>query len=629
MKYISKVDLTLIFILFCSCSHKSLSPLEEVYKLAGSNKKELMRVIRHYSTDPVDSLRLKAAEFLILNMVGKYSEYYEAPWQDVATLNMRWSSSSDKEKVLKTYKVGETIRRDDLIHVKADYLISNIDLAFRVWEDKPWGKHISFDTFCEEILPYRIGTEPLENWREKVLASFADVDNMLKEDTTLTAVEACSRVNDILPRFRMDKDFSNMNFTQLMATTRGQCDSQAALAAFVMRALGIPVTIDFTPQWKKHPTGHDWNSVCDSTGNHISFMGTETNPNQSHQGNTFQKAKAYRNTFRNRKVIDFAGMDVPSLFEKNLYDISSEHQNMIDASLPVKDGFSSTGENVYLSLFYDFDWRITGHADTDSDSIYFHHIGKEILYLPVYYKDDRQTPAGSPFYVDNKGEVIVLDCAGNTIEMSFSTISNENDNNFPERMMNSVFEISKDGQFSEAETIYEITELPGIYNRISFKNPYGSRYARFMTPDEWCNVSEITFFDAQNNKLKGRHIGTPGSYNNLGSTGDKAFDDDIATFYDAEKGGNSWTGLDFGEVKEIASIEYSPRIQGVGIYEGYEYELFGWTTNGWEMTGSTVATGESITFKMHDNGLFYITNKTAGKKGRVFFLINGEVSFYE
>lgn len=221
MKYISKVDLTLIFILFCSCSHKSLSPLEEVYKLAGSNKKELMRVIRHYSTDPVDSLRLKAAEFLILNMVGKYSEYYEAPWQDVATLNMRWSSSSDKEKVLKTYKVGETIRRDDLIHVKADYLISNIDLAFRVWEDKPWGKHISFDTFCEEILPYRIGTEPLENWREKVLASFADVDNMLKEDSTLTAVEACSRVNDILPRFRMDKDFSNMNFTQLMTTTKG------------------------------------------------------------------------------------------------------------------------------------------------------------------------------------------------------------------------------------------------------------------------------------------------------------------------------------------------------------------------------------------------------------------------
>ena len=629
MKHLYKAFLLTLIIFSYSCSKTINSALEEVYKLAGSNKKELKQVIMYYSTDPADSLKLKAAEFLILNMVGKYSECYEAPWQDVATLNMRWSSSSDKEKVLNTYKVGETIRRDDLTHIKADYLITNIDLAFRVWEDKPWGKHISFDTFCEEILPYRIGTEPLENWREKVLASFADVDNMLKEDSTLSAVEACSRVNDILPRFRMDKDFSNMSFTQLMATTRGQCDSQAALAAFVMRALGIPVTIDFTPQWKEHPTGHDWNSVCDSTGNHISFMGTETNPNQSHQGNTFQKAKAYRNTFKNHKIIDADSMDIPSLFEKNLYDISSEHQNMIDASLPLRDGFSSIDENIYLSLFYDFDWRITGHADADADSIYFHHIGEKILYLPVYYKDDRPIPAANPFYVDNKGEIIVLGLGYDTVEMAFNVISNESDNNFPERMINSVFEISKDDEFSEAKTIHKITKLPKTYNRISFKNPYSSQYVRLMTPEEWCNVSEIAFYDTQSNKLEGKHIGTPGSYNNLGNTGDKAFDDDITTFYDAENGSNSWTGLDFGEIKVIAHIEYSPRLKGVGVYKGYEYELFGWTINGWEIIDNAVATNESITFKMPDNGLFYISNKTADKRGQVFFLANGEVTFYE
>src|SRR5699024_8356447 len=111
-----------------SCSKTVNSPLEEVYKLSGSNKKELKRVISHYSADPADSLKLKAAEFLILNMTDKYSEYFDAPWQDVATINMRWSSSSDKEKVLNTYKVGETIRRDDITHIKADFLISNIDL---------------------------------------------------------------------------------------------------------------------------------------------------------------------------------------------------------------------------------------------------------------------------------------------------------------------------------------------------------------------------------------------------------------------------------------------------------------------------------------------------------------------
>ena len=246
---------------------------------------------------------------------------------------LRWSSSSDKQKVLDTHQLGNPVRKEDIEHITAEYLINNIDLAFQVWNDKPWGKYISFDTFCEEILPYRIGTEPLENWREKVLASFADINNSLKEDSIMTAVQACRRVNDLLPRFRLDKDFSNMSFTRLMATTRGMCDSQAALAAFVMRGLGIPVTIDFTPQWKNHPTGHSWNSVCDSAGQHISFMGTETNPYDSHQGNTLQKAKAYRKTYRHHRIVETDEMNTPPLFQDNLFDISSEHNNMASAAI--------------------------------------------------------------------------------------------------------------------------------------------------------------------------------------------------------------------------------------------------------------------------------------------------------
>ena len=137
MKYSCLIFLSVIF-LFVGCSRKQYSELDEVLKLAGSNRHQLERVIRHYSRAPEDSLKLKAAEFLILNMPGKYSKSYEAPWEDVATVNMRWSSSSDKLKVLDTYKLGNPVRRDDIHHITAEYLISNIDLAFKVWNDKPW-----------------------------------------------------------------------------------------------------------------------------------------------------------------------------------------------------------------------------------------------------------------------------------------------------------------------------------------------------------------------------------------------------------------------------------------------------------------------------------------------------------
>ena len=469
MKHIYRISFFAFFVFSFGCSHKKNSPLEEVLKLAGSNRHELERVIKHYRATPVDSLKLKAAEFLILNMPGKYSECYEAPWEDVATVNLRGSSSSDKQKVLDTYQLGNPVRKEDIEHITAEYLINNIDLAFQVWNDKPWGKYIPFDTFCEEILPYRIGTESLENWREKVLTSFADINNSLKEDSIMTAVQACRRVNDLLPRFRLDKDFSNMSFTRLMATTRGMCDSQAALAAFVMRGLGIPVTIDFTPQWKNHPTGHSWNSVCDSAGQHISFMWTETNPYDSHQGNTLQKAKAYRKTYRQHRIVEMDEMSTPPLFQDNLTDISSEHHNMASTAIPVKHRSEIQTGHVFLALFYDFEWRLTGHGEVDSDSIRFQHIGKDILYLPVYCEKGIQIPAGNPFYVDSKGEIHLLSPDSPDSLMSFRAIGSGDDLTLNWRMVDAVFEGSDDADFSNVRKIHTISEMPGLYNKVVLK----------------------------------------------------------------------------------------------------------------------------------------------------------------
>jgi hypothetical protein len=578
---------------------------------------------------PADSLKLKAAEFLILNMPGKYSESYEAPWEDVATVNLRWSSSSDKQKVLDTYQLGNPVRKEDIEHITSEYLINNIDLAFQAWNDKPWGKYISFDTFCEEILPYRIGTEPLENWREKVLASFADINNSLKDDSTITAVEACGKVNDVLPRFRLDKDFSNMSFTQLMATTRGMCDSQAALAAFVMRGLGIPVTIDFTPQWRNHPTGHSWNSVCDSAGQHISFMGTETNPHGSHQGNTLQKAKAYRKTYKHHKVVEPDEVHTPPLFQDNLFDISSEHNNMASAAIPVKYHPEIPPGSVFLALFYDFEWRLTGHGEADPDSLRFQHAGKDILYLPIYYTNGNQTPAGDPFYIDTDGKTHILSPDSPDSLMAFGSITPGNDLSLSGRMVNAVFESSETPDFSKTRIIHEITETPKLYNKVKLKYPTTCRYIRYKAPENsYCNVSEITLYDLSGNKLEGTNIGSPGSYKDLGDTADKAFDGDITTFYDAAGPEESWTGLDLGTDKKIAAIHYSPRLANTGIYEGYEYELFCWTDNGWESIGKKTATGQIIEFNAPRNALLYLGNNTAKKKGKVFFILNDNIFYY-
>jgi hypothetical protein len=82
-----------------SCSKPYSNELEAVLEQAGKNRKELEKVLKHYSQNPADSLKWRAVEFLIVNMPGKYSEYYDALWNDVATgssgsVTVSWNGSS-------------------------------------------------------------------------------------------------------------------------------------------------------------------------------------------------------------------------------------------------------------------------------------------------------------------------------------------------------------------------------------------------------------------------------------------------------------------------------------------------------------------------------------------------------
>ena len=141
--------------------------LEYALECAATNKGELEKVLEHYKDS---GPKYDAACFLIKNMPGYYS-YAKSSGLDSLRkiqsvifhkkhfprdLQDRWSKFSYKS----TPKVY------DCHAIKAEYLIENIDLAFAAWQKRPWRHSLSFDEFCEWILPYRIGDEPLENWRK-------------------------------------------------------------------------------------------------------------------------------------------------------------------------------------------------------------------------------------------------------------------------------------------------------------------------------------------------------------------------------------------------------------------------------------------------------------------------------
>lgn len=74
-------------------------------------------------------------------------------------------------------------------------------------------------------------------------------------------------------------------------------------------------------------------------------------------------------------------------------------------------------------------------------------------------------------------------------------------------------------------------------------------------------VVRVVFADvgAANDSLPGTVIGTAGSYNNSGNTRDRAFDNDISTFFDSPNADGSWVGLDLGSQRWVRTIRFAPR----------------------------------------------------------------------
>ena len=594
--------------------------IESVLQQSGSNRKELQKVLKHYGKNPSDSLKLHAAEFLIKNMADKYSEYYEAPWNDVATMLLCQPVSPDNP-MQGVLQLGEPVKKEDVSHITGEYLISNIELSFKVWHEQTWGKTIPFDVFCEEIFPYRSGCEPLENWREKALASFADIYHSSLNDASITAVEACCKVNDLLPRFRNNNGFPHLNYSQLMSTTRGLSAHQSALAVFVMRALGIPVTCDFTPLSFQDGEGYSWNSVCDSNGRHHSFMGCESNPGNSHLERAVHNAKTYRhiNACQQNVLLDAAHIP-PLLSDINyILDVTAEYASCYDIRFPLRDyPFSRTGY-MFLAIPGEMEWHPVAWGIVDGDSMLFQSV-RDGVYLPVYYYDGFQSPAGNPFKTENS-ECHILS-PDSPVAITLTNIAPINDEML-ERMKGGRFEVSNRSDFSDARTIHAIDAVPGShYQTIPVKPMSKYRYVRYVTPEnEHCTVSVLEFYDEKDELLQGTVLGTRVYTSN---TGDKAFDGDEETYFSAFSN-PAWTGLDFGEPRYIAKIRYLPRTDGNSIYEGHVYELFYWNGSEWQSLGKKTADSHLLAYKAPANALYFLKNVTNNRIFRSPFVIEDNV----
>lgn len=174
MKLIIHLLCALIFI---GCS-KPNNELNLAFKLAGKNRNQLEKVLKHYSC-PQDSMKYKAAVFIMVNLTDSYTnsgKVYNGYRNVYSTLSK--VNKSQRNEILRigldSLGLNSKVETKPTLRViSADYLIKHIDFAFHAWENSRWSTKINFCDFCEYILPFKYDKEGISEYAETFHKTYA------------------------------------------------------------------------------------------------------------------------------------------------------------------------------------------------------------------------------------------------------------------------------------------------------------------------------------------------------------------------------------------------------------------------------------------------------------------------
>ncbi|WP_010178993.1 transglutaminase domain-containing protein [Aquimarina agarilytica] len=391
-----------IGILFCTINFSSLyaQSIAKALEMAAGNKMELQKVLDHYK-NAGDPQKYEAAVFLIKHMPIHYSQacrWYNTYEEDT---NFEDIDYPDFDTALEAFgKLTDSIKvhprqviTKDIYVMKADFLIQNIDLAFKMWRTNPWASNYDFTTFCEYILPYRSLIEPLQTWRADYSDAFFEKARLAKNKKD--PMEVLGLLMDEMKIdfkfiFNRKEPIMALGPKQLTLRNQGTCTDYANLAIYASRSVGLPVTFDYTPHHAASSNRHFWNSIIDSTGNHLAFDGyhyaTNIAPTRKRIGKVIRTTYSIQEGALANQIPE---NEIPPGFmrTKNYIDVTAEYVPVSTVNYTFST--KTVANHAYLNVFNKFKWKPTQWSRLDKNgNASFTNMGRNIVYLPSIFKDN-------------------------------------------------------------------------------------------------------------------------------------------------------------------------------------------------------------------------------------------------
>lgn len=417
--------LSLYAIFFLISCNNIPNKVELALKRTGEKRPEFEKVIKHFR-ESGEKEKLKAAYFLLEHLPGQFhytgsgvieSQKAFKKMDSIISLGnclnykLVWDSL---EKTIKNINQLEKERDIDLIN--SDFLIKNIDLAFRT-KSYAWAREMPTDIFLKYVLPYKLKNEHPSDFRSYFLKKYYKIADSLKDEKS--PLKLINKINEDLGNWfyltKLKVPF-DLSFNDLIKIKSGRCPQEVQLAAYAMRALGIPVAMDGVPLWGNRDFRHDWNAWI-SENKAIPFLGTEVNPGSyklafKWPASVSSKiAKAFRSTYETQisslmSINADNEEDVPRIFESSRFeDVTHEYVPVSNIIVRIPDN-ALEKRYAYLCVFNNQQWKPVHWGKISSNNeILFSNMGRGIVYLPVFYENLSIVPAGVPIRLQSNGEI--------------------------------------------------------------------------------------------------------------------------------------------------------------------------------------------------------------------------------
>ena len=157
----------------------------------------------------------------------------------------------------------ENMPAPDLETLKADYLLQNVQQAYRAWEGVAWKKEVPEEVFLNDVLPYSVINERRDNWRKDFYDRFHPLVKDARSPGEAAVILNKNVFKIVNVKYSTGRKKPDQSPYESMETGLASCSGLTVILVDACRSVGVPARFVGTPLWTNKSGNHSWAEVWD------------------------------------------------------------------------------------------------------------------------------------------------------------------------------------------------------------------------------------------------------------------------------------------------------------------------------------------------------------------------------